>query len=329
MSLKRTATATVFVLSVLGSGSAIAATCAGVAARVNSKTSAMEKTIVQLIRGHQTTAIATEIQQRGMILSALGVSNKQAATSGNQDAVVRLKAEEANAQAVTAAQNRFAVLDAQERYGDVGFNACEIVSRSQAVADAFSDEEARMDEIANLIINKPNVGMDGAATKSWFDQASAGGGTSSSVIFNGASSQEIAQYIDWLMGPPQSKGGNAGGAVQEVARLQSDAQRSVSQYLLMRSAVSNSSDSVDAAISDLSATWTGTDGGAAWAARLATSPLRGVLLDMSRAEAANLVAEIRELEHQLDLELGISAFSLARASKMADLGAGSAARGKK
>ena len=86
----------------------------------------------------------------------------------------------------------------------------------------------------------------------------------------------------------------------------------------MKAAVSRKEGSVDQAISDLSATWTGTGGGADWAAKLATSPLRAVLLDMSRAEAANLVAEVRALEQQLDLELGLAALSLARSTKMVE-----------
>lgn len=305
-------------LMLSGAGSAIAATCAGVEMRVNNRTTALERSIVELIRGHQTTMIETEIAQRAQILSALAVATKQTAVSGNQDAAVRLRAEEANAQAIVAAQNRQAVLDAQERYGDVGFNACAVVDRSHAVAEARASEDARMDAIAAQIVNRPYVSQDGRATADWFSLTEGGEGTSSSVIFNGGTDAEIARYIDWLMGPPQSGQGNASGAVQDVDRLQRDAQRSVSQYLLMRSAVSNEEGSVDAAISALSGTWTGTDGGAEWAARLATSPLRAVLLDMSRAEAANLVAEIRALEHQLDLELGLASFSLARATRMVE-----------
>ncbi|WP_299592522.1 hypothetical protein [uncultured Tateyamaria sp.] len=263
--------------------------------------------------------IQTETVQRARILSALGVATKQTAVSGNQDATVRLRAEEANAQAVVAAQNRQAVLDAQERYGDVGFNACAVVERSQAVATARANEAARMDDIQDLVVNRPNVAQDGQATEDWFDLMKSGSGTSSTAVFNGGTEAEVAQYIDWLMGPPQSNPGSAVGGVQRVDQLQRDAQRSVSQYLLMRASVSNSPDSVDAAIAELSGTWTGTDGGAEWAARLATAPLRAVLLDMSRAEAANLVSEIRALEHQLDLELGLAAFSMARSTKMFEI----------
>ena len=176
-----------------------------------------------------------------------------------------------------------------------------------------------MDAIQEQIINRPYASQDGAATAAWFDLVSDGEGTSSSVIFSeGSSEGEVARYIDWLMGPPQSNQGNSAGALSNVERMQRDAQRSVSQYLLMKAAVSNEEGSVDASIAELSATWTGTDGGAEWAAKLATSPLRAVLLDMSRAEAANLVAEVRALEHQHDLELGLASFSLARATKMVE-----------
>ena len=176
-----------------------------------------------------------------------------------------------------------------------------------------------MDAIADRIVNRPYVEQDGRATTDWFELVGDGRGTSASTIFSDSSTDaEVAKYIDWLMGPPQSSQGGAGGAVGNVDRFQRDAQRSVSQYLLMKAAVSREEGSVDHAISELSGTWTGTDGGADWAAKLATSPLRAVLLDMSRAEAANLVAEVRALEHQLDLELGLASFSLARTTKMVE-----------
>lgn len=317
--MKRLGVMTAIAVVLFGPSVAIAATCAGVELRVNMRTNSLEQAITGLIRDHQTTMEQTERAQRRSILSALDVATKQVAASGNQDATVRLKAEEAHAQAVIASQNRQAVLDAQERYGDTGFNACAVVASSRAVADAFANEDSRMDAIQEQIINRPYASQDGAATAAWFDLVSDGEGTSSSVIFaEGSSEAEVARYIDWLMGPPQTNQGNSAGALSNVERMQRDAQRSVSQYLLMKAAVSSEEGSVDASIAELSATWTGTDGGAEWAAKLATSPLRAVLLDMSRAEAANLVAEVRALEHQHDLELGLASFSLARATKMVE-----------
>lgn len=317
--IKHSVWAIASVLALSGASGAYAATCAGVELRVNTRTNALQEAVLQLIASHQETLIRTEQAQRSQLLSALAVVTAQTSASGGQDAAVRLRAEEANAQAIVAAQNRQAVLDAQERYGDVGFNACAVVERSQAVADAIANEAQQMDAVQQLIINRPNVSMDGEATANWFAMAEDGQGTSSAAVFTeGSTAAEIAKYIDWLMGPPQSSEGQITGQVQEADRLQRDAQRSVAQYLLMRAAVSNSDDSVDAAIAELSGTWTGTDGGAEWAARLATAPLRAVLLDMSRAEAASLVAEIRALEHQLDLELGLASFSLARATKLVE-----------
>lgn len=311
---------TVAAVALLASnGAAIAATCVGVELRVNRRTSVLETSIRNLIDSHQRTMVTTEQRHRQQILSALAVATKQTATSGNQDATVRIKAEEAQAQAIVAAQNRQAVLEAHERYGDAGYNACTVVVRSAAVATAYANEDLRMDAIQERIINKPHTSQDGEATAAWFDLTSDGEGTSASVLFReGATEADIARYIDWLMGPPQTSAGNSAGAVSNVERMQRDALRSVSQHLLIKAAVSNEEGSVDAAIAELSATWTGTDGGADWAAKLATSPLRAVLLDMSRAEAANLVAEVRALDHQLDLEMGLAAFSLARSTKMVE-----------
>ena len=306
-------------VSALGAGSAFGATCTGVEARVNAATSKLEAAILSLIASHQATMIATEQLQRQTILSALRVTTSQAATSGNQDATIRVKAEEANANAVVAAQTRSAVLDAQERYGDVGFKACEVADKGEALAQAFATEDERVNSILERVINRPYVAQDGEATSDWFAAMDDGDGTSASVIFNGSASEEqVAKYIDWLLGPPQTVLPNAAGAVGEASRLHADAQRSVASYLMAKAAASNEDGSVDKALSDLTETWTGTDGGADWAAKLATSPLRAVLLDMSRAEAANLVAEVVALDHQLDLELGLASFSLARSSKMVE-----------
>lgn len=313
--------ATSAVALLLGAGASHAASCVGVELRVNARTSQLEADVLRLVQGHKTTMMQTETRQRAEIMSALAVATKQTATSGNQDAAVRLKAEEAHAQAVVAAQNRQAVLDAQERYGDVGFNACAVVERSRAVAAALASESGRMDAIEDRVVNRPYVSQDGRATTEWFKLMADGTGTSAATIFSESSTdEEVAKYIDWLMGPPQSAegGGGASSAVSDVHRFQRDAQRSVAQYLLMKAAVSREEGSVDQAISELSGTWTGTDGGAAWAAKLATSPLRAVLLDMNRAEAANLVAEVRALEHQLDLELGLASLSLARTTRMVE-----------
>jgi hypothetical protein len=294
-----------------------AATCTGVEARVNARTSELQASIIALIQAHKATMISTETVQRQAILSALGVTTKQIAASGNQDAAVRLKAEEAQASAIIAAQNRNAVLDAQERYGDVGFKACEVAEKSAALASAFNAQDERIVSIRNQIVNRPYVSQDGQATASWFSMMDDGEGTSAAVLFDGSSTEaEIAKYIDWLFGPPQTAPSGAAGQVGDVARLQADAQRSVASYLLAKAAASSEDGSVDSALADLTETWTGTDGGADWAAKLATSPLRAVLLDMSRAEAANLVAEVVALDHQLDLELGLASFSLGRTSKV-------------
>lgn len=294
--------------------SAFAITCAGVEARVNARTSELELSVLSLIQTQQAALVAAELSQRARILSALGVLNRQQAYTGNQDATVRTKAEEASASAIVAAQTRMEVLDRTERFGDVGYNACAIAEQAKTLTEAMASQRSTTLSIMDRVINKPGVSVDGDATEQWYSAVSGGDYAGAHGIFSG-DLDAAAEYINWVMGPPPTTV-TTGNSIEDqnfrLARLQGDSLRSVSLYLLSSAAASAADGGVNDALDDLSENWIGADGGMEWSAKMAASPLRAVLLDMARTEAANLTAQIIALQKKRDLELGMATYSLAR-----------------
>ena len=295
-------------------GAAYAVTCAGVEGRVNSRTSELEQSVLDLIATQKASLIASELQQRARILSALGVLNSQQAYTGNQDATIRIKAEEASASAIVAAETRMEVLDRAERFGDVGFSACKIAEEAATVSAAMASHRATTIGMMDSVINKPGAPVDGSATKEWFDTVGNGEFAGAHGIFSG-DEDAASKFINWVMGPPPTTP-TTGNTVEDqnfkLNRLQDDSLRSVAQYLLSSAAASAADGGVNDALDDLSENWIGSDGGMQWAAKMAASPMRAVLLDMARTEAANLTAQIIALQKKRELELGVATYALAR-----------------
>lgn len=301
-------------LAIMLPSSSFAITCAGVEGRVNTRTSELEANVLALIQTQQAALVTSELTQRARILSALGVLNRQQAYSGNQDATVRTKAEEASASAIVAAQTRMEVLDRSERFGNVGYNACGIAEQAKTLTDAMAGHRPATISIMDQAINRPGVSVDGNATEDWYSTVSGSDYAGAHGIFSGDTAEAVS-YINWVLGPPPTTV-TTGNTIEDqnfrLARLQGDALRSVSLYLLSSTAASAADGGVNDALDDLSENWIGADGGMAWAANMAASPLRAVLLDMARTEAANLTAQIIALQRKRDLELGMATYSLAR-----------------
>lgn len=302
------------VLAIMLPSSSFALTCAGVEGRVNTRTSALEANVLALIQTQQASLVTSELTQRARILSALGVLNRQQAYSGNQDATVRTKAEEASASAIVAAQTRMEILDRSERFGNVGYNACGIAEQAKSLADAMAGHRTATISIMDQVINKPGVSVDGDATEDWYSTVSGSDYAGAHGIFSG-DKVEAVRYINWVVGPPPTTI-TTGNTIEDqsfrLERLQDDSFRSVSNYLLSSTAAAAAGGGVNDALDELSENWIGADGGMAWAANMAASPLRAVLLDMARTEAANLTAQIIALQRKRDLELGVATYSLAR-----------------
>lgn len=313
MMLKVIKSALVSVALVAPTG-AFAITCAGVEARVNTRTTQLETSVLALITSQQAALVASELFQRTRILSALGVLNKQQAYSGNQDSTVRIKTEEASASAIVAAQTRMAVLDRVERFSNVGYNACAIADQAKTLTEAMSNQRSEVLAIMDQVINKPFVSLSGDATEDWY--AAVGGSDYAGAygVFSGDTAEAV-KYINWVLGPPPTgitDSNSLEGSQTQLDRLQGDSLRSVSLYLLSKAAAGAADGGVNDALDDLSENWIGADGGMEWSAKMAASPMRAVLLDMARTEAANLVAEIITLQKKRDLELGLATYSLAQ-----------------
>lgn len=302
------------VFAIVFPSASFAQTCVGVEARVNARTTQLELNVIALIQTQQAALVASELTQRARILSALGVLNRQQAYTGNQDATVRTKAEEASASAIVAAQTRMEVLDRTERFGHVGYNACGIAEQARTLTDAMSGHRPTTISIMDQAINRPGVSADGVATADWYSAVSGSDYAGAHGIFSGDTAEAV-NYINWVLGPPPTTV-TTGNSIEDqnfrLSRLQGDALRSVSLYLLSSTAASAADGGVNDALDDLSENWIGADGGMEWAANMAASPLRAVLLDMARTEAANLTAQIIALQRKRDLELGMATYSLAR-----------------
>ena len=220
-----------------------------------------------------------------------------------------------------ASQTRQAIAEATERFGALGHRACDVVERSSSVADALSKEGKLVTGIMAAIVNGPMAETTGAGTAAWFEAAGEAGFTSAHALFSG-NEAEAASYINWVMGPPTPMTGSVGAGLEDgIARthaLQGDAQRSVAIYLMAKAAANSAEGGVDASLEELRATWTGADGGEMWGASMAGSPLRGVLLDLARIEAAAIVSEVVALRRRRDLELGLATYSLAQTERFVE-----------
>ena len=109
--------------------------------------------------------------------------------------------------------------------------------------------------------------------------------------------------------------GNGAAVRHEGGRLVLDARRGVAQHVLHSIAASNASSGPRRALQGVVDAYTG-DGGERWAAAMAGSHERGILLDAVRLEAAALTAEVEDVRGQTLTELAAASHALARADTL-------------
>lgn len=296
-----------------------AVTCAGVEARVNNRTSTLQSAVAAVIAARQATLLAQEVLERQRLVSAVKVLTKQISESSRQGMVANQGANKALAHTMVeqsiADQTRTAVRD----YGTMGHNACGLVEKGyevdEAVTAATSSRKAITTEIAKRHAIKTQDEYEEAATE-WFSLAQSGEDVSSESLFSG--DDDAAQnYISLTMGPPRAPKATTGAAgnIDRAVALRDIARGSVTAYVLAEVAATQK---VEDALRDMTDEWLGDDGGAAWFAKQAASPSRGVLLDSVRIEAANVAMKANSVKRSLLEEMALATFSLAYADKVAE-----------
>ncbi len=280
------------------------------------------QTAIQSAVDDYSAEVATQNQTTAnQILSALRALTAQRATVDNQIATTDLKANEANASAVSANMARLAVAKAYETYGDAGQppDSCTVVEKladfSQAIAT--TDASARAFATDEGIDTRPGGTPDvDESIKRRIALASTETlNVRKSLLDPNASEETVQAFINNLAGLPLQKfalgeggvSGQAGTAAQAQQNLMAarlEAYRSPALYSLgyIRSARTNGASSHTSAAQGVKEhlDWiVGRYGGGAeyerWAASMVTKSEPGILKEIARIRSLSMsVRQMRE-----------------------------------
>lgn len=255
------------------------------------------------------------------ILSALRVMTAQRATTDNQIAATDLKANEANASAVSANMARLAVAKAYETYGDAGQppDSCTVVEKladfSQAIAT--TDSSARAFATDEGIDTRPGGTPDvDESIRRRIAMASADTlNVRKSLLDPNASEETVQAFINNLTGLPLQKfslgeggvsgqAGTAAQAQQNLIAARLEAYRSPALYSLgyIRSARTNGASAHTSAAQGVKdhldwivARYGGGTEYERWAAAMVTKSEPGILKEIARIrQLAMSVRQMRE-----------------------------------
>ncbi|MCV9909568.1 hypothetical protein OIV19_18365 [Brucella sp. HL-2] len=283
---------------------AYAASCSGVATRVNNKTASVRDDVIRHLESVEQAINAESIRQTQQILSAMRVVNSAANASTDQNVTMKNKASEASASAWVAHRTNMLTLEATQRYRSMGYNTCGSIS----AAKTFSQANAQVTQKA---FSTASAGVADTSHDNWFSQIAKSNVSASDVIEGNQSGTQ--KYIAMVLGPqPENVRALAGSTAEQLNKLQENrktALKSLSSFVMANAASYKESDEkLDAFMSS----WMGRDGGEQWASTMAASQERGILLDQVRIEAAHVAAKAYGIKKRLNTELAISGYALAR-----------------
>ena len=311
--------AAVVLMVVLSAGEAAAVTCAGVEGRVNARTSEVSSAVTTLIAQRQAVIVAQEVLERQRLLSAVRVLTRQMATGNEQEVVADRSANLALSQTIVQQSVNTQVRQAVRDYGNTGHNACGVVERGEAVAEMIGAYDEARDEMAEAV----RAGRTAGTVEEFRDRMA-----DWSTLVQGADEATIAAVLDGdeeqaeafiavVAGPPrppvQEGTGSVSAQQDRVVALRDEARNSAAVLVLADIA---SSRRVQAALDEMTAEWIGEDGGAAWAASMAASPSRAVLLDTARIEAQNVASTALEMKRTVMEEFALATFSVTYVDRM-------------
>lgn len=298
-----------------GSGAALAQQCPGVELRVMQATSQLG----QDVAAHMTVGTADLIARYNLkveaLLSAMRVAVAQSSTSASQVNAAVVQSSEAAASAYVAGRLRTLTAEAADEYGSVGYDACNVGTRMAAYYAARQSTAASLAAPPSGPAAAPGLLADPGP---WYSQIAAGGPYGAGALLGG-DPVAATRYISQVMGPPDTwqRQDNAAAAAGAYlgGKLVRDARRGVAQHVLQSIAAANAPTGPRRALQAVVDTYTG-DGGERWAASMAGSHERGILLDAVRLEAAALTAEVEDVRGQTLTELAAASHALARADTL-------------
>lgn len=308
------------VLLLLGTGSQVAAqACAGVEGRVNNRTSQVSSAVTTLIATRQAAIITQEIVERQRMLSAIRVLTKQMSVSGEQEVVADRSSNLALSQTVVQQSVNTQIREAVRDYGNTGHNACGIVERGQVVADMIEEYNSVRDEMANTVASNRTAATEDefrSQLSDWNALVQGADDATIAAVLNGDETQADA-FIAVVAGPPrppiQAGSDSVLSKQDRVIALQQEARTSAAVLVLADIAASQR---VQTALDAMTSEWIGDDGGAAWAASMAASPARAVMLDTVRIDAQTIASTALELKRSVMEEFALAAFAVTYAERM-------------
>lgn len=292
---------------------------------VNAATTQLGATVTAYMNAGTAQLISMHELQTEALISAMKTGVAQTSTSNDQIATTVVKSNEATASAYVASDQAMQIMEESDRYQSLGYDSCGVQSTVEAFYTAYENTFSLGGSGTGSVRAKPGVI---AEPKPWFDEVINGGNQSAQALFNGDTGA-AAEYMNAVMGPPDyiraDLGSKPSGSVFLMDKMNRDARKSVALYTMDQIAKENSSTGgVKKALDDVIGGYLGEDGGETWAAAMAASHERGILLDAVRIEAANLSALAYEIRQQQRTELVTATYALARAQKL--IGAAGEAR---
>ncbi|NJM82281.1 MAG: hypothetical protein HC844_07130 [Tabrizicola sp.] len=300
-------------LALMAAGtSALAQSCSGVEGRVNARTSALQTALTSHITARTSALVAQETLQRSQLLSALRVFTRQLSLSSEQEANATDAAQMALANVIVEDSVSRQLHEAVTDYGNTGHAACELVEAGATVATALENYTATRAAMVAAVMDRRVPADEGEFRDMMAEWSNlvreADDATIQAVLEGDAAAAEA--FIAVVAGPPrfpvEAGSGSVLSQMDRVDALSDEARNSAAVFALSDLA---STQGLRVALEEMSDIWVG-DGGEEWAARMAASSERAVLLDTARIEAHNIAMSALELKQGVTQELALSVFAL-------------------
>lgn len=292
---------------------ASAVTCIGVESRIISTGNASAgKEIAHLTAGFSAfdSMITTQMQT---LLAAQKVVTSQDSHSASQENLMMVQSTKAAANAYVQGEIANQVRKAQDEFGTTGYHACSMEMGMGQFYNAYKKAFVNdpVTPLSSLVNNKPG---SIASPSAWIKAVRSGENTSATALFGG-DRDKAARYINVVMGPPDNWTKKSASRAEErlfnAHKLARDAQRGASLYVLSSIATETDRAGPQAALENVLDQYVG-DGGERWSSSMAGSHPRGILLDATRLEAANVAAEAYALRKSMRSEFIIATYALSR-----------------